>query len=403
MITFQEKQFFTSLYEKLADALDLTDAQYELANQKFLNMGNFLSEPGSLLAPYRPEVKLQGSLRIGCPIRPINEEEEFDVDMTCILHAERNLRSQQSVKQLFKTRLEQNADYKRMLDEEHRRCWRVKYAESTRFHLDVVPALTDDPAWVTAQGVPYHFAKHTINITDNKSPNYNSIWGDWPKSNTEGFALWFLEVMKDQLNEALRLMSAAQNKRIEDIPEYKARTPLQRVVQLLKRHRDLYFTDDCDNKPVSIIITTLAARAYQGQSNLYDALTGILDRMPQFIDERFENGKIVKWVANPVNPKENFADKWQTYKEREQKFYRWLQKAKSDLSLITSQKGLYTIGETLKPLFGTRAVNDTLNSMGKGMNDLRERNQLTATAGAATLGINFAKPVPNHTFDGTKE
>lgn len=403
MISFQEKQFFSSLWEKLADALDLTDAQYELANEKFLTMGNYLSAPGSLLARFDPTVLLQGSLRVGIPVRPINEDDEFDVDMTCILKLGTGNITQYELKELFRIRLEENADYKRMLDEEHRRCWRVQYAESMRFHLDVVPAIPDDFSWILAQGVPYNFAKHAINITDNKSQNYMLRSSEWPKSNTEGFALWFLEVMKEQLTEAKRMMSATLNKKIEDIPDFRARTPLQRAIQILKRHRDLHFRNDCDDKPVSIIITTLAARAYQGQSNLYDALTGIIERMPMFIEERTVGGIPVKWVPNPVNPKENFADKWQTEKQRQQKFYTWLAKVRSDLNYIETQKGIHNIGETLKPLFGSRAVNDALNHVGKNLNDLRENNKLMATTGAATLGTGLARAVPKHTFDGTKE
>lgn len=403
MISFQEKQFFATLYEKLADALDLTDAQYELANEKFLRMGNYLSEPGSLLARFNPKVLLQGSLRVGIPVQPVNEEDEFDVDMTCILNLTTSALSQYDLKELFRIRLEQDPNYKRMLDEEHRRCWRVKYAEATRFHLDVVPGIPDDFSWITAQGVPYNYARHAINITDNKSTNYKLISNGWPKSNTEGFALWFLDVMKEQLAEAKRTMSQVLNKRIDDIPDFKARTPLQRVVQILKRHRDLHFANDCDDKPVSIIITTLAARAYQGQANLYDALIGIIDRMPLFIEERLVGGTRVKWVPNPVNPKENFADKWQVEKQREIKFYQWLKKVKDDLTNIEHQKGIYNIGETLKPLFGTRAVNDALNKIGKNLSDLRESRNLTAAVGSATLGVGYQKTVPKHTFDGTKE
>ncbi len=43
-------------------------------------------------------------------------------------------------------------------------------------------------------------------------------------------------------------------------PFQKEKMPLQRVVQLLKRHRDIMFSSDeydSENKPISIIITTL--------------------------------------------------------------------------------------------------------------------------------------------------
>lgn len=42
---------------------------------------------------------------------------------------------------------------------------------------------------------------------------------------------------------------------------------LQRIVQILKRHRDIMFNGD-EDKPISIIITTLASRAYRGETNL---------------------------------------------------------------------------------------------------------------------------------------
>jgi hypothetical protein len=81
---------------------------------------------------------------------------------------------------------------------------------------------------------------------------------------------------------------------IEDVPEYEVKTPLQRVVQLLKRHRDIHFQDDLANRPVSIIITTLAAQAYANQEDLFEALTSVVKDMRSFIEQR-DNGKW--WVA----------------------------------------------------------------------------------------------------------
>ncbi len=85
-----------------------------------------------------------------------------------------------------------------------------------------------------------------------------------------------------------------------------SKTPLQRAVQILKRHRNFHFQNDQDNKPASIIITTLAAKAYRNQEDLCDALVEMIRDMPRFIESC--NGK---WsVVNPVDPEENFADKW---------------------------------------------------------------------------------------------
>ena len=51
---------------------------------------------------------------------------------------------------------------------------------------------------------------------------------------------------------------AKENKlEIEDVPTYRVKTPLQMAIQLLKRHRDIYFQNNNENAPISIIITTL--------------------------------------------------------------------------------------------------------------------------------------------------
>lgn len=55
---------------------------------------------------------------------------------------------------------------------------------------------------------------------------------------------------------------------VRAVPKYQSnKTPLQRAVQILKRHRDIMFAGD-EDKPVSIIITTLAAKAYQEKVRL---------------------------------------------------------------------------------------------------------------------------------------
>ncbi len=64
------------------------------------------------------------------------------------------------------------------------------------------------------------------------------------------------------------------------------KTTLQRTVQALKRHRDLHFADAPKDKPASIVITTLAARAYRGQGSLFEVLVDVVERMPAFIEDR---------------------------------------------------------------------------------------------------------------------
>ena len=117
----------------------------------------------------------------------------------------------------------------------------------------------------------------------------------------------------------------------EDVPEYKVKTPLQRAIQILKRHRDFHFQGD-DDRPISIIITTLAAKSYNNQANLLDAFLTLVRDMPKHIETRKKNGKRVSWVPNPVNDGENFADKWEDNPQREVKLRAWLKKVDDDLT-----------------------------------------------------------------------
>jgi hypothetical protein len=73
---------------------------------------------------------------------------------------------------------------------------------------------------------------------------------------------------------------------------------LQHVVQVLKWHTMVFFEDDPDNRPPSILVTTLATRACTGERDLFTATRAVLTGVHQHIDNR--NGRW--WVANPAHP-----------------------------------------------------------------------------------------------------
>ena len=112
------------------------------------------------------------------------------------------------------------------------------------------------------------------------------------------------------LPEQRRLAAKAFNVEVESIPIERVRTPLRQTIQLLKRHRDIRFTGNPDDKPISIIITTLAAMAYSNQTEVFEAIDHIVRSMRSFIKPL--NGGW--WIPNPVNPKENFADRWDEHR-----------------------------------------------------------------------------------------
>ena len=322
----ERKKRFNDILEHLADFLDISETRFKEAEDHYRAVGQWLSKEDSPLAPYNPEIYPQGSFRLGTVIKPITDQDNYDIDLVCQLEISKNDVTQKQLKQMVGNRLKENETYARMLDKkEGRRCWTIHYADGAQFHMDILPAIPDDINFSIQIGVPEVWAQHAVCITDKTFRNYDVLYdADWPRSNPRGYAEWFKERMKIQFEIQKKFLAERMRASIEDVPEYRIKTTLQRSIQLLKRHRDVIFANDPDDKPISIIITTLAALAYDNQADLYEAIVSIVDGMPNHI-QKIHN---ISWVPNPVNPQENFADKWLESPQKELKFKNWLLKAK---------------------------------------------------------------------------
>jgi len=379
MDLIEHKPFFSETLERLADAIDLTEAQYKDAIKKYDAVTKFLCSEGSKLRHYDPELLPQGSFRLGTAVRPINDEDEFDVDVT--LRLKINLPDiQRRIKSEVGSQLRSDAQYSEML-EEKQRCWRLNYSDSSRFHLDVVPSVPENFKWLLEMKIPQRYAEQAIRITDNERTDYDVRTSDWPKSNTEGFALWFLDIMKEHADRVrMDLKKSMMLENIQDVPFYKVRTPLQRAVQIMKRHRDQRFLGD-DDKPASIIITTLAAKSYESMlrtntlpTDFYDVLMRLLDLMPTFIERR--NGE--NWIENPVDKSENFADRWKKkHPIRERNFYQWMNWAKDDFTQAYRKQNIQSSLDYLKKSMGSRAINEAIRATTGGSSVLIDESTKT--------------------------
>ena len=113
--------------------------------------------------------------------------------------------------------------------EEKRRCWHVEYEDVPQFHMDVIPAV---------------FRSEYIDITDHdeEKDSYEYIG-----SNPRGYVEWFRERMAKR-RQALREQYCSAHRDViksqadvEALKEYHFKTPLQKAIQILKRHRDIMF------------------------------------------------------------------------------------------------------------------------------------------------------------------
>jgi hypothetical protein len=114
-----------------------------------------------------------------------------------------------------------------------------------------------------------------------------------------------------------------------------------------------------DHKPISIIITTLSAHAYNEESTISAALHSILTGMDQHIEHRGDEA----WIVNPVNPAENFADKWAEEPKKRENFYNWLEQARHDFALYLRASAFDAVPEVLKEGLGADLVDRTLGAI----------------------------------------
>lgn len=346
------------LIKLVLEALELPESAYQKAKNRYEDIGEWFARDESLCKDNDPHIFPQGSFRLGTVIRPLDENEAYDLDLACKLRAgiTKGTHTQESLKLLVGREIESYRVARgiKSLKEEKHRCWRLEYQDDHSFHMDIVPSIPADDSRqkivfesLRKSGADDAFAGSTshltISITDNRLPGYKQISDNWHISNPEGYAKWF----ESRMNTSLR--SLIEKAQVDEIPIYRRKTPLQRSIQLLKRHRDTMFKDDPDVKPISIIITTLAARAYQGETDVESAMKSILSTMGNFVSPARPR------VPNPVDPDEDFADKWSrpecAYLKLEQNFRDWLKQAQIDFELLFSSDDAGFISDQARQKF----------------------------------------------------
>lgn len=406
IISEEQKIQLGDIFEELSSELDITKAQYDSAVESYTAVGKLLAEKDSPLAPYAPEILPQGSFLFGTVIKPIDDD--LDIDLVCQLSGKNESWTQFDLKQKVGSVLKGSPKYEKLIDKEGRRCWTLKYADSRKFHLDILPSIVSKDYQVILEKSlrSYEFGEIddlAIRITDRELDNYDSEENpdEWPKSNPFGYAKWF----QDRANLLIKKSMLVFEERLQPVPNYeREKLPLLRVVQLLKRHRDIMF-EDRENKPISIIITTLAGKAYDKEENLMEAITSVVTKMRTFIAEKYDDkyGKIIKWISNPVNEEENFADKWPDEPEKEDNFFEWLEKLENDINNTLAQTGgLIKVAEQLYEPFGENVVEEAFKRYGDRNRQLTESGKQKMAYGTGMLG-ETGKQVKKHNFYGKEE
>lgn len=156
--------------------------------------------------------------------------------------------------------------------------------------MDILPSTMEDENFINSLqvgGIPFDKAEKSIAITEKQdNTNYSWLW-----SNPRGYAEWFDEIKKEKFVKIASLKKKILLEKygdiyesIEQIPDQLVKTPLQRAIQILKRHRDASFINNDleSDKPSSIVITTAAAYFYNDENDTVTALLDLLQNMSRY-------------------------------------------------------------------------------------------------------------------------
>lgn len=401
-----DKDFSFDMISHVTSNLDLTETQLNKLKTAYRAIGLFLANKGGWLE--NCHIYAQGSVGIGTSVKPLNEKADMDIDLVLHLPEENYpttvFQANDMLNHLIQE-LQSSTRYQDKIEREpKRRCVTMQYGgiEGQSFHMDITPSMPEK------MYVPSH--KDEVRVPDIKTAN--------SPSHPYGYRAWFRKVCSQNIRWSRQSRYRAQKDAyagsVEELPGQTRKTVLQIVVQLLKRHRDIWKHQPNNHyreyAPISIIITTLAGRAYdkcsasgKEYSNPFDLMLDVLEEMPNFVGKhRLADGSISYTIPNPALPSENFSDKWHEKPFLATAFSEWYGQAISDISLLLEfDQGIDVACERSSTLFGKQVAKGLAEKLANTLNKRRVLNQ--ATVSAIGLGLSksvSAKPVPNHNFFG---
>lgn len=387
---------------KLISKLDISPTMYKNAIEKYNHLTSYLEKHGIDATMYP-----QGSFALGTVVRPYSKEnnKNYDLDFICQVSGTRSSYTPSELRKKIEEILSTSDLYGGKLipyDE----CFTIEYADvnGIGFSIDIVPA-TDEDTSIKQELTTLSTSPELID-TAIAIPRYSKqkIY-NWITNNPKGYVEWFNKInqpFKDYSRANYRqiLFESNQNlySSIEEIPDDMERSSLQRVIQILKHHRDVYYShiEDGDNlKPISAIINTIVAAiaiSANPQASVYELLGHVLSEFEIYSKHQslsseqfkkiYENRNVFqkddgKWkIENPANPKDNLADKWNTNPEIPHRFFLWVNTARTQLidSLYLEDEEFRAVSESA---FGHTSIS---NAWGTKYNAILPKPILPATS-----------------------
>jgi hypothetical protein len=381
-----QKAFLMEAIDLALDQLDLGTSDLEKIESAYNGIGNYLAGCEHPLLE-DAEIYPQGSIRLRTTVKPLTKE-EFDVDLILFLPNAGNA-TRDEINDVVWKHLKASKVYG-PLAEPLARGFRINY--SGNYHLDITPAveytaeeLRGQPLWVVDKRFQFK------------------------ESNPEGFALCFDDAcgLRPKIMRTQSFRETLSAEMIKDFPDQNDKKLLNRIIQVIKRHRDVWAARE-DNrygeyKPISVLLTTLATLAYlhivrlgKTFSSELDVLLDVLELMPTFIQQANDEYR----VENPSMHEENYAEKWNRKEKMEgpklrQGFFEWHKAAIHDLEELAraSNQGMNVMFASLSEALGERPVKAARESIVETVSASREKGNLGVVLGTGAIAAAAPKTV----------
>lgn len=378
------KDQIETVLSQVASTINISDELFQSAEDEYHSLGAWIAKKVQEdEEDYDVHIYPQGSFALGTVIKPISEQDDYDLDLVCEITNGEGIQAVELKLQIVKPWITGYKEVDKI--EEKRRCWHVEYKDVAHFHMDVIPALhigdSDDTR---------------IAITEkNEDADANTVQYNFIGSNPKGYVRWFFQYCRQKKN--VRPFAGSTERASteqEDLKQNKNKTTLQKAVQLLKRHRDIMFMDDETNsKPISILITTLAGQVYEGESTIYETIINFIDKVPSYLEKTKKDG--FYYVENPSFKGENFADKWKEHPERQKAFFAWIDKLRNDFNYdLLRFYNRVDMGTHTKEVFGNAAGIAAYSTLGKLESTAVSNGDLKVNTSTGSLSKSGSIKVP---------
>ena len=329
---------------------------YQNAIEKYNHLTTYLEQHGYAVTMYP-----QGSFALGTVVRPIHKADNtsYDLDFIYQVSSPKKSITPKDLRDEVEAVLRDSHLYDNRLvvnDE----CFTIEYADidGIGFSIDIVPATAEDEEkklQLKSASTHPELIDDSIAIPKSENSRYT-----WLTNNPKGYKKWFSAINdpyaalnRDEIRKAIFTQNATLFNSVEEVPSNLERSPVQRVIQILKYHRNVYYSklpEGKELKPISAIIGTLVAQIAEMHSptmDTFDLLQSVLSELRIYSEQLTSNqadfqqvypGKtlLVKeglnWILrNPANPEDNLTDAWKGNPRIATTFFKWLTCAYADL------------------------------------------------------------------------